>query len=324
LNILFLGGTRFTGLNLAKILALKGHEVVVASRRSPGSNGGLESLQGERSELLQLLKNRKFDVVLDFMAYTEADVISAFESIETKRYVLISTTWLPRFAVVHLPNMPVLRSNFEFLKGLPTVTKTYLKGKAMAESAVHNIRSTKSHATIVRLPVMTGPGDATRRLDFYRTRILDRGGLIMVNSASHKIQFALSMDLACALGEWIENHEMMVADIWEGLPPDSITWKEVLLSLADLDKVELRLFFVPLNVLEERLREYLDSDPFWREKEMELSHTNLFNITGVNTTSHRIWMKELEPTDRLLHDNELRRKERELIWEMYNFRAPTH
>ena len=194
----------------------------------------------------------------------------------------------------------------------------------MAESAVHKIRSTRPYATIVRLPVMTGPRDSTRRLDFYRARILDRGGLIIVNNSSHKIQFALSMDLARALGEWIENHEMMVTDIWEGLPPDSITWKEFLSSLADLDKVELRLFVMPRNVLEKRLWEYLNSDPFWREKEMELSHTNLFNVTSVNITSHRIWMKELGPTDILLSDNGLRIKERELISEIYDFRAPTH
>ena len=94
--------------------------------------------------------------------------------------------------------------------------------------------------------------------------------------------------------------------------------------LGDLDKVELRLFYVPRNVLEKRLAEYLDLDPFWREKEMHLSDTNLFKKTGVTPTPYRIWMNKLEPIDRLLPDNELRRKERELIWEMYQFRAPTH
>jgi len=69
MRILIVGGTRFIGVYLTKILAEKGHEVVLFNRgNKPVPVPGIKQINGDRSDASQLkekLASEKFDAIFD-------------------------------------------------------------------------------------------------------------------------------------------------------------------------------------------------------------------------------------------------------------------
>jgi nucleoside-diphosphate-sugar epimerase len=68
MKILVMGGTRFVGVALTKLLVAQGHEVVIFNRGNKPAPAGVEVILGDRTDALQLkekLADRHFDVVFD-------------------------------------------------------------------------------------------------------------------------------------------------------------------------------------------------------------------------------------------------------------------
>jgi len=69
MRILMMGGTRFIGVYLTKILAAQGHEVVLFNRgNKPVPVSGVKQIQGDRTNVEQLkekLSTVEFDAVFD-------------------------------------------------------------------------------------------------------------------------------------------------------------------------------------------------------------------------------------------------------------------
>ncbi|MBD0313148.1 MAG: NAD-dependent epimerase/dehydratase family protein, partial [Microcoleus sp. T3-bin5] len=69
MRILMMGGTRFIGVYLTKILAAQGHEVVLFNRgNKPAPVSGVKQIHGDRTNVEQLkekLSTVEFDAVFD-------------------------------------------------------------------------------------------------------------------------------------------------------------------------------------------------------------------------------------------------------------------
>lgn len=314
MRVLLLGGTRFTGRALAQELATAGHDVTVASRRASEVDlPGVERVSGERDALLRALTDQTFDETIDFIAYDADGVRAANQALTTERYTLISSTWLPRYLGLAHAAAPVPDTPPALPQGLPGVTSRYLTGKRLAERAVGEIAKTGQRATVVRLPVMTGAHDHTKRLHFYRSRLRDAEGLITVGDGSHGVQIASHLDLAHALRRWLEMDSRPATPVWEALPPAELSWRDFLELLAQRDGVQARLHPMSEAELGSALPELLEADPLWRERATPITEHNLFEATGTPVTPPRSWMAELEPIEASAMEPALRERERDLI-----------
>jgi nucleoside-diphosphate-sugar epimerase len=69
MRILIMGGTRFIGVSLTRLLVAQGHQVVLFNRgNKPAPVAGVEQIQGDRTDAAQLkakLSGQKFDAVFD-------------------------------------------------------------------------------------------------------------------------------------------------------------------------------------------------------------------------------------------------------------------
>ena len=68
MRILMMGGTRFIGVYLTKILLEQGHEVVLFNRGNHPAPKGVSQIQGDRKDASQLkeqLSGESFDAVFD-------------------------------------------------------------------------------------------------------------------------------------------------------------------------------------------------------------------------------------------------------------------
>ncbi len=69
MRILIMGGTRFIGVYLTKILVAQGHEVVLFNRgKKPAPVEGIQQIHGDRTDANQIqekLANQEFDAIFD-------------------------------------------------------------------------------------------------------------------------------------------------------------------------------------------------------------------------------------------------------------------
>ena len=69
MRILIMGGTRFIGVYLTKVLVDKGHEIVLFNRgNKPAPVSGIQEIHGDRTDASQLrekLASEKFDAIFD-------------------------------------------------------------------------------------------------------------------------------------------------------------------------------------------------------------------------------------------------------------------
>ena len=177
MNILFLGGTRFFGVEAVRELLRAGHRVTIATRmRAPDAFGDrVERLQLDRTDagsVARGLTGRSFDVVYDNTAYASNDVRRLLDVVTTHRYVLTSS------ASVYLEGgRDVSESAFDPLQyPLAWCERNgadYAEGKRRAEAAAFR-NHPNLRCVAVRFPVVLGLHDYTQRLYFYAERIARR------------------------------------------------------------------------------------------------------------------------------------------------------
>jgi nucleoside-diphosphate-sugar epimerase len=201
MRVLIIGGTRFIGLRLVYRLAAAGHEVVVFHRgqTSAALPSTVRTLLGDRRRLAEhAAELRRFgpDVVVDMIPYTEADarsVVAVFRGV-AGRLVAISSGDVYRaygiFArLIQGPPLPTpIREDSPLRQALFIARATgaqpgddfYDYEKILVEQVV--LADPGLPATVLRLPMVYGPGDDQHRLAPYLKRMLDGRPAILLNA----------------------------------------------------------------------------------------------------------------------------------------------
>ena len=275
MNILILGGTRFLGRRVAEILVMAGHEITLLSRRSVSDFEGVRQVCAERGTGLKSLKGHRFDLVLDFICYDGNGPGEVAVSVDPERYVLISSTWVPRlWSGARADELCIELASHH--SELPAATVDYLFGKVLAEQAVANLRKAGRDAVSLRLPIMLGEGDHTGRFDFYRHRFTDGGSLIAVAGGQNRAQIAVMDDLAQALVRWVEVVDICRLPVWEGLPGEGRTVRSIIEMMASSAGVTASLVNVPVTELARDFSIFLEHEPFWRESALPVTEANIY------------------------------------------------
>ncbi|MBN1548068.1 MAG: NAD-dependent epimerase/dehydratase family protein [Syntrophaceae bacterium] len=293
-RILVVGGTRFLGKRVVERLAAEGTDVTVLSRRRTDLGKGINLVCGERVQGLHMLAGQRFDVVLDFICYDGDGPNQVLEHIATSRYVMISSSWVPRLWSGNQAD-ELCPGNISLTNpGLSPITNEYLSGKIRAEWSVAALRRKGFDAVSLRLPIILGDGDHTGRLDFYCSRFSDNRPVIVVDGGSNKVQIAWVEDMAKAITYWIKRVDIGEFPIWEGLPDGGQTVKSILLKIAKaVSHFSPTLVDVPAGELAARLPDYLAEEPLWRETALGVTQANLFASIQLTPTDLSSWVSGL-------------------------------
>ena len=308
LRILVIGGTRFLGQRLVEYLAAAGHEVTSISRRKQTIACNVKHLCDERELGLVRLRGEQFNLVIDFIGYTEADVLQVEENIKTQNYVLVSSTWLPRLwsgnCATELPSCCWQHAN-----DLHEVTQNYLIGKLSAEFALHRLRDKGCNAVSLRLPIILGEGDHTGRLNFYLRRLLDDGPIIAIDGGNNIAQIALMENLAHAITSWCTTVDINRFLVWEALPGEGKSVREIIKGMAETLGVRVKFRDVSTDALSQKLPSYLAKEPFWRERSLPVTSANIFSAVKIKPAQfekHIIKPHNIEKTADELRSFELK------------------
>jgi nucleoside-diphosphate-sugar epimerase len=188
MKVLVIGGTRFVGYGLVWRLLFEGHQVTMLNRgRSPDPFGDrVFRLNADRHtvEFGDAVRGRRFDAAVDFLVYTADDARSAVDALDTDQYVMISTgsVYLVRL------DCPVPSRESDYAGPIMAAPPTpgeepdwrYSVDKRAAEDVLTEAWNRgRFPSTRVRIPIVNGERDYSRRLESYLWRILDGGPLVL-------------------------------------------------------------------------------------------------------------------------------------------------
>ncbi|MFC5702482.1 NAD-dependent epimerase/dehydratase family protein [Cohnella faecalis] len=190
MRILIIGGTGFIGPYVVKELHEEGHTLAMFNRgHAPLElsdvtviQGDIESLADYKSEFQRFAP----DVVVHMIAYTERDAhtaVSLFAGI-AKRIVVLSSMDVYRAygIVIGLEDAPPLPIPLD--EQSPLRERLYPYGgdyeKILVERVMLN-QAALLPATVLRLPMVYGPGDPSHRLYKYVKRKLDNRSVLVLD-----------------------------------------------------------------------------------------------------------------------------------------------
>jgi 2'-hydroxyisoflavone reductase len=203
MKILILGGTGFLGPHIVRYAQSRGHTLTLFNRGTTGPNEfpNIETLIGDRNGDLALLKNRKWDVVIDSSSFLPNQVAnsSAILAPNVGHCIFISSTAVYK---------PFTQKNMN--ESAPTYSmqdpdaasynpfQKYGAAKLLCENTT--LKAFPDRSTILRPNTIVGPGDHEHFRYPYWTRRVTQGGEILGPGApTDCLQFVDARDLA----EWI-------------------------------------------------------------------------------------------------------------------------
>ena len=152
MNILILGGTRFIGQEIDKDLSYLDVSLTVFSR-SIKVNNNVDYIKGNKKKIKDLKKIKgPFDVIIDFISYNSIHTLEIMRIFPNVRYILISTAWKTPY------NIDIFKNEIN-----------YISNKRTAEKIVFQSRKNNHRNMVIRLPMVLGIGDHTKRTNFFRT-----------------------------------------------------------------------------------------------------------------------------------------------------------
>lgn len=206
-RVLLVGGSGLIGAPAARALLAAGHDVTVLTRGQRAVPTGAEALAADRQDpdsLARALSGRRFDMTVDLLGYTAADVLALLDApaADLGRYVLISTGQVYLVAADPRPPFPASAATLPAMPEPAPDTRahgnwTYGMGKRAAEATLLG----REGAVALRLPIVQGIGDPSRRLWAYLQRLLDGGPVLLPDGGATPVRHVWAEDVARLLVE---------------------------------------------------------------------------------------------------------------------------
>ena len=259
MRVLVIGGTQFIGPYVVRRLSRDGHDVTVFHRGRTEADlpQDVRHIHGERERLPEFrpqFEDFAPDVVLDMRALTEQDIRQTIDSVQgvAKRLVAISSMdvyhaygILTGFEVGAVEPTPLtedspVREKLYLYRGmknsrLPDVDNY---DKILIERLV--LGNPEMPGTILRLPMVYGPGDGQHRLWPYLKRMDDGRPAILLGEKAARRHFARSyvenVATAIALAVTDERAAGRVYNVAEPEPLDEQAWVALIAERSRLER----------------------------------------------------------------------------------------
>lgn len=209
-KVLILGGTKFLGLELVKILSQDAVvELHIASRRDIGIPNFHIIDRKSEEDLAGLLSAHAFDSIVDCISYSQPDALKLLNAIQKSGHpsqlIVVSSTYVygnPIELTIDraYDEKSFLPESYTY-SPLDRPETDYFEGKRSMESY---IASNYKNCVLVRFPIILGANDYTGRTAFFSNMIRNGDG-IHFETPYGKSNFVFSHEAATALNFFIRN-----------------------------------------------------------------------------------------------------------------------
>ncbi len=237
--------------------------------------GSVEKIVGDRSESLDNLGGRSWDVIIDTSGYVPRVVSKSCEALKSscESYVFISTG-----SVYKDKSKPGISEDNETLvpkdaDATEWSDETYGELKSGCEGVVQ--KTFAERALIIHPGVVVGPYDPTDRFTYWPVRVKSGGAVLAPGSPERPIQFIDARDL----GTWtISLSESKAAGVYNAIGPDyRLTMSKFLNDCKTVAISDADFVWVPDQLLLQHNVEPWSEMPFWIPENSENSGMSLRN-----------------------------------------------
>jgi nucleoside-diphosphate-sugar epimerase len=201
MKVLIVGGTRFFGKRLAEDWLQAGAEVTLLNRGSqPDKWGGrVKRLVADRKDLQKnaaVLGDLNWDIVYDQICYDSFDAEGSVEAFRGRcgRFVFTSTQSVYRLgSSLRETDFDPLRHSLK-----DRITRDIDYGEAKRQAEAYFFRQKDFPLCAVRLPIVLGEDDYTKRLHWHVDRIRNNQNILIPNLAA-RLSFIHAKDAAHSL-----------------------------------------------------------------------------------------------------------------------------
>jgi dTDP-glucose 4,6-dehydratase len=248
MEALVLGGSRFIGLHLVRLLSEQGHDVTVLNRGQTPVEfpDGVETLTADRTDAAQIkdaLESRSYDVAFDISGYTPeslAPVVNALEA-SVGRFVFCSTT------SVYAPSdtAPIVEDSSLF-RG-PDAGQ-YARDKILCEDLLMDAFDERGFpVTILRPPYVYGPDNYLLQREFsYFARLSQGRRIIVPGNGLNMVHSVHVDDLADAFAAAPHLKETM-GQTYTICGPDAITLDGWISAMGRAMNIEPEIVHAPIS-----------------------------------------------------------------------------
>lgn len=201
MRILIMGGTRFIGVSLTKVLVSQGHEVVLFNRgNKPSPVEGVTQIHGDRQDVAQLqekLKKEKFDAIFDNNGRELKDtqpLVELFKG-QISHFVYVSS------AGVYLPSEQMPHREEDAVD-----PQSRHKGKYETEQY---LQQEGIPFTSIRPTYIYGSGNYNDLEAWFFDRLVRNKPILIPADGLHFTQFGHVEDLAIAMSKVLGNKNAM-------------------------------------------------------------------------------------------------------------------
>ena len=296
MKILIIGGTRFIGKKLVEKLIEYSHDITVFSRgnNKPTFLNKITHIQGDRNnhiEFYHLFKGKKFDVVIDNIAYSKEDIEIAIKTFKYNitQYILCSSiavySNIHKFGLLYEDD-----ANLYYSGG-----SSYAVGKREAELTLKlmNKKDLPFSYTILRPTVIEGSNDHTKRMWYWIQRINDGKEIIVpITYPSTLLRHIYSEDLINIYIKIINNSKTF-NQTYNISGEDIISLEDYLYLIRSILNTNTNFIFVDNNILTAGQINFNFKFPDLFVGERFLPDINkIKNDVGYKPTLIRNWLKK--------------------------------
>ena len=261
------------GYQLAWRLVAAGHQVTLLNRGThPDPFGGRVSrLRADRTsrEFFTVLAGLSFDAAVDFAAFQGSDAEGVVQALEGRvgHYVLISTGQV--YLVRTDPPAPARETDYDgpLMAEPPPGHRDhgdweYGMGKRACEDVLAEAWASRGFpSTRLRIPIVNGERDNTRRLEGYVWRILDGGPLLVPDGGGARLRQVYSGAVVSALMRVLGDRATF-GQAYNVCQEETPTLAELLAMLADVVEAPARLVAVSVTEMEGAGLDPVAASPF--------------------------------------------------------------
>jgi len=202
MKILFIGGTRFVGLAMAREAIARGHDVSLFHRSSkiPAGTESATHLIGDRTKDFTALQTGSWDVVVDVCGYRPHEIHALYDVFagRIKKYVFVSTVSVYADDIALNLDETATRHDTSVLNNKETITvpidgDTYGPLKVLCEDAA---REHYEDLLIIRPTYVIGPEDYTDRFTSWVRKFVKESKIQLPKNLKTTFQYIDSRDLA--------------------------------------------------------------------------------------------------------------------------------